>query len=101
MLRTPWWMRYTVLIINIIQVAVSPADQKTATIKMTACYTPRRGDPYYVTPPLAASALFLLKATREYNLTSTHADSFIHSFIHVLDKRLSGAATRGRYVMGN
>lgn len=51
MLRTPWWMRYTVLIINIIQVAVSPADQKTATIKMTACYTPRRGDPYYVTPP--------------------------------------------------
>lgn len=59
MLRTPWWMRYTVLIINIIQVAVS---QKTATIKMTACYSPRRGDPYYVTPPTGCLSVIFIKS---------------------------------------
>lgn len=62
MLRTPWWMRYTVLIINIIQVAVSPADQKTTTIKMTACYTPGEVTLTTSPPPTGCLSVIFIKS---------------------------------------
>lgn len=62
MLRAPWRVRYTVSIINIIQVAVSPADQKTATIKMTACGTHSSRERRPLPPPTGCLCVILIKS---------------------------------------